>query len=160
MISKFILKYWCCLASVEKLSGIFKFLFLNSVERDVLQHLDSSMYNQAAHFLSHSTPCNCCVPTARNAVICLEVIISVTYMRATDMRVILCLPFCIILNVWLVYFRQKNTFYYRNLFLRTNAKGDTWKKWDKYVVFIQKSLKIIGIATTDGQRKDEENRLF
>lgn len=153
-MSKFILKHWCCLTSVEKLSGIFKFLFLNSVERDVLQHLDSSTYNQAAHFLSHSTPCNPCVPTARNAVISLEVIIFVTYTRATDMRVILCLPFCIILNVWLVYFRQKNIFYYRKQML----KGDTYERngpicclysevpenyWDCY-----------------NRRKDEANRFF
>lgn len=69
-----------------------------------------------------------CVQIAHSAVICLEVVISIICVRATDMRVSSCLPFCILLNAWLVYFIHKNTFCSRNLFLKTNAKGDTEKE--------------------------------
>lgn len=81
-----------------------------------------------------------CVPTVHSAVICLEVIISVTYIRVTDMRVISCLPLCILLNTWLVYFIHRNTFYSINLFQKTNAKGDTHERNEPDILSLFRSL--------------------
>lgn len=55
MINKIILKHWHALATDEELNGKFKFPPLISFKR-MLLHLDSSLSNQAAHFLSRLTP--------------------------------------------------------------------------------------------------------
>lgn len=58
----------------------------------MLLYLDSSPSNQAAHFLSFQHLAESHVPTVPSAMLCLKVIISITHVRAGDMRFITCLP--------------------------------------------------------------------
>lgn len=178
MINKFILKHWCCLTAVEKLSGIFKFLLLISFKRDILQHLDSRIYNQAAHFLSHPTPGNLlCADCAQ----CNDMSRGNYFYHPhkgkryeSHHMLTFCTVFILTLNAWLGWSIQGDIFYCRNLFLKMNASGDKYKrKGPNLLSFSEVSgasmseshlfsalKKLIGITAMDRQRKDEVNRFF
>lgn len=135
MINKFILKHWCCLPADEKLSGIFKFLLLISFKRDILQHLDSSTYNQAAHFLSHPTPGNllCSDCTQCNDMSGGNYFYHPHNGKRYESHHMLtfCTVFIFTWNAWLGWSVQGEIFYPRNAHLQMNVRGCMWKKGDK-----------------------------
>lgn len=145
MINKFILKRWCCLTAVEKLSGIFKFLLLISFKRDILWHLDSSTYNQAAHFLSHPTPGNLlCADCAQ----CNDMSRGNYFYHShkgkryeSHHMLAFCAVFILTWNAWLGWSIQGDIFYSRNLFLKMNARGDKYERNGPNLLSLFRSLR-------------------
>lgn len=147
MINKFILKHWCCLTAVEKLSDIFKFLFLISFKRDIMQHLDSSIYNQAAHFLSHPAPGNLlCADSAQ----CDDMSRgNYSYHSHKGKRyenhhmLTFCAVFILTLNAWLSWSLQRDVFYFRNLFLKISAGRDKYEGCQIFSLFRSQWVNVI-----------------
>jgi len=105
---------------------------LNSFKREILQHLDSSINNQAAHFLSHPTPGNLlCVDCAQ----CYDMSRGNYFYHhprkgkryESHHMLTFCTVFISTLNSWLGWSIQADIFFSRNLFLKMNTRGDKYE---------------------------------